>query len=88
MSRVSNYFSYDDVENSEIRGETLLQMSITNFKNEIDRLADTIPTTILDDNRKCLLLCGRWNNFAVSRTFADLCSNSTPQHPTPPYLDS
>lgn len=58
MNRVSEYFSYDDIENSEIKGDTLLQMSVSNFKNELDRLVGTIPAAVLDDNRKWPSPCG------------------------------
>lgn len=31
LSRVSTYFSYDDIENAEVQGEVMLNMSVNNF---------------------------------------------------------
>lgn len=47
LSRVNDHFSYDDLENSEIRGELLLDMSVTNFLDELKRIRDTVPTSAL-----------------------------------------
>ena len=51
MCRVNNYFSYDDIDNAEVQGETMIQLSITNFQSELARLTETIPSTLLDSNR-------------------------------------
>jgi hypothetical protein len=46
ICRISDYFSYDEIEDSEINGETLLKMSTDNFSAEIQRLRDAIPESI------------------------------------------
>ncbi|KAJ4372061.1 hypothetical protein N0V83_003834 [Neocucurbitaria cava] len=39
-SRVSEHFFYDDIENSEIKGELIIQMSIHGFRKELLRIKD------------------------------------------------
>jgi hypothetical protein len=46
MCRINDYFSYDDIEDSEIHGETMLKLSTTNFSAELQRLRDTIPDPV------------------------------------------
>ena len=50
MCRVNNYFSYDDIDNAEVQGETMIQLSITNFQSELARLTETIPSTLFESN--------------------------------------
>ncbi|KAJ4299129.1 hypothetical protein N0V90_004373 [Kalmusia sp. IMI 367209] len=50
LCRVNNYFSYDDIENAEVKGESLLQLSATNFESELARLAESIPPAIKESN--------------------------------------
>ncbi|KAF2175720.1 hypothetical protein K469DRAFT_701519 [Zopfia rhizophila CBS 207.26] len=46
MCRVNNFFSYDDIENAEARGEIELDMSMNNFRSELERIRDAVPTTV------------------------------------------
>jgi hypothetical protein len=46
MCRISDYFSYDDIEDSEIHGETMLRLSTANFSAELQRLRDAIPESV------------------------------------------
>jgi hypothetical protein len=51
MCRINDYFSYDDIEDSEIHGEALLKLSTTNFSAELQRLRDTIPDPVKQNCR-------------------------------------
>jgi hypothetical protein len=53
MCRINEYFSYDDVEDSEIRGETMLKLSTTNFSAELLRLRGSIPEPV---KMNCMLI--------------------------------
>lgn len=47
-SRVNDYFSYDDIENADVNGELMLEMSTSNFRRELALLKETtskIPAT-------------------------------------------
>ena len=46
-SRVSDHFSYDDIENSEIRGELMIEMSTRAFHRELIRIKDFASTLSL-----------------------------------------
>lgn len=56
LCRVHNYFSYDDIENAEVNGENLVHLSIGNFDRELSRIAESVPETLLQSNRKIRLL--------------------------------
>ena len=43
MCRINDYFSYDEIQDSEIRGESALNMSTSNFRSELQRLQDFMP---------------------------------------------
>jgi hypothetical protein len=43
MCRISDYFSYDDVENSELQGEHMLELATSNFRAELQNLRDAMP---------------------------------------------
>jgi hypothetical protein len=53
MCRINDYFSYDDIEDSEIRGETMLKLSTTNFSAELQRLRDATPEPV---KMNCMLI--------------------------------
>jgi hypothetical protein len=46
MCRINDCFSYDEIEDSDTNGETLLKLSTNNFSAEIQRLRDAIPESI------------------------------------------
>lgn len=53
LARVNEYFSYDDIDNSDIRGENMLQMSTTNFLGELKRISNAVATqSLLSSNSK------------------------------------
>lgn len=56
MSRVSDYFSYDDIENADVKGEVMLGMSIANFRSEAERIRNATPAS-LKANKGELLVC-------------------------------
>ncbi|KAH7087002.1 hypothetical protein FB567DRAFT_560770 [Paraphoma chrysanthemicola] len=47
LSRVNAHFSYDDLENAEIKGEMLLDMSVTSFVRELSHIKASPGVTIL-----------------------------------------
>jgi hypothetical protein len=49
--RISDYFSYDDIENAEVRGDMMLSCTILNFRADLDRIRVSIPPEA-KDNRK------------------------------------
>ncbi|KAF2475440.1 uncharacterized protein BDR25DRAFT_279503 [Lindgomyces ingoldianus] len=46
MCRINEYYSYDDIENAEIRGELFLDMSTKSFRCELERMKDAIPEAL------------------------------------------
>ncbi|EAT91232.1 hypothetical protein SNOG_01583 [Parastagonospora nodorum SN15] len=50
MCRINDCFSYDEIEDSDINGDTLLKLSTNNFSAEIQRLRDAIPESIRGNN--------------------------------------
>jgi hypothetical protein len=46
LSRINDHFSYDDTDNSDIRGELMLDISATSFLGELKRVKEVIPTTL------------------------------------------
>ncbi|KAF1970011.1 hypothetical protein BU23DRAFT_219867 [Bimuria novae-zelandiae CBS 107.79] len=50
ICRVNDFFSYDDIENAEFKGEAFIQMSASNFENELARLAESIPQNLLESH--------------------------------------
>lgn len=52
MCRVNDFYSYNDIENAEINGESMLQLSTNNFESELARLKDSIAPSLIENNRK------------------------------------
>jgi hypothetical protein len=46
LSRINVHFSYDDTDNSDIRGELMLDISATSFLGELKRVKEATPTTV------------------------------------------
>ena len=44
--RISDYYSFDDIDETEVRGETLLKLSTNNFSAELQKLRESIPESI------------------------------------------
>lgn len=42
LSRVNEHFSYFDIDNAEIRGDIILEMSTSSFLAELDRIRESI----------------------------------------------
>jgi hypothetical protein len=51
LSRVNDHFSYDDIDNTDVKGEILLEMSVTNFLAELKYIKDaTLLSRLLHEN--------------------------------------
>ncbi|PVI02420.1 hypothetical protein DM02DRAFT_701928 [Periconia macrospinosa] len=46
MCRINDIFSYDDIENADVKGDMMLDMSITNFSSELDRIQDAVAPSV------------------------------------------
>ncbi|KAH7411995.1 hypothetical protein DE146DRAFT_751139 [Phaeosphaeria sp. MPI-PUGE-AT-0046c] len=44
--RISDYYSFEDIDETEIRGETLLKLSTSNFSAELQKLRIGIPESV------------------------------------------
>jgi hypothetical protein len=44
MSRINDFFSYDDIDYAIIKGDMVLEMSMANFCRELGSIKDTIPS--------------------------------------------
>jgi hypothetical protein len=43
--RVNEHFSYDNIEDADIKGEMLLVMAMNNFHHELERIKEAVPPT-------------------------------------------
>jgi hypothetical protein len=48
--RISEYFSYDDIEDSDIHGENVLKLSTSNFSAELRQLREAIPESVKNNS--------------------------------------
>jgi hypothetical protein len=69
MCRVSDYFSYDNVEEAELHGETILDLSTKNFSAEHQRMRDAMSESIAQ-NGMCTLAS---QALKLTRTVASIC---------------
>ena len=46
MCRITDYFSYDDVAFSDIKGDSALELSTSNFRSELQRIEDSMPDSL------------------------------------------
>lgn len=63
ISRINDHFSYDDIESADVQGDLMLEMSTTNFHEELKRLKESsskIP--FVRDNSTCLPSIGKHFN--------------------------
>ena len=44
LSRVNDHFSYSDVDNADVKGDVILEMSTTSFAAELDNIRGSIAT--------------------------------------------
>jgi hypothetical protein len=51
LCRISDYFSYDDIESSDINSETVLKLSVNNFSAELQRLRDATPQSVRNNSK-------------------------------------
>lgn len=51
ISRVSEYFSYDDIDNADIQGERLIEMATSNFHGELERIKGVVPAPHKDNGQ-------------------------------------
>jgi hypothetical protein len=55
MSRVNDHFSYPDIDDAEVRGEMMLDMSATSFLAELSHIREsTFSSPLLQGNSKSL----------------------------------
>jgi hypothetical protein len=43
ICRINDYFSYDDIDNTEVNGEIMLKATTLSFRNELDQIRNSIP---------------------------------------------
>jgi hypothetical protein len=46
MCRINDYFSYDNIEESELKGDTILDLSTNNFSTEYQRMRDGMSDSV------------------------------------------
>lgn len=46
MCRINDHFSYDDVDDAEIKGDLMLEMSMSNFRSELERIKNSISSSM------------------------------------------
>jgi hypothetical protein len=49
LCRVNDFYSYDDIETSEVIGESTIDISTCNFRAELQQLRDTLPAAIMQN---------------------------------------
>ncbi|KAF2260070.1 hypothetical protein CC78DRAFT_536671 [Lojkania enalia] len=49
LCRVNDSFSYDDVASADIRGDMIIDLSISNFRGELDRIRQTLPIKVMEN---------------------------------------
>lgn len=42
MCQITEFFSYDEIEDSEMKGDAALELAVNNFRRELKRLRDTM----------------------------------------------
>jgi len=50
MGRINEHFSYDDVDDADIQGEPMLQMSMVSFRSELDVIVNAIPPDVRENS--------------------------------------
>ena len=54
LSRVNDHFSYSDIDNADIKGDMILEMSTTSFVAELDNIRGSIASNhVLRNNSEC-----------------------------------
>lgn len=76
LSRVSTYYSYDDLENAEIKGEIMLNMSASSFLGDLTHLKSFASLSpFLQQNSKCTvntMLYKVWADYLHSHLESNL----------------
>jgi hypothetical protein len=55
VARVNEFFSYDDLENAEFRGNMMLEMATNNFRTELERIrSSTMGNKITEQNSRSI----------------------------------
>ncbi|CAI6342460.1 unnamed protein product [Periconia digitata] len=49
MCRINDIFSYDDIGNAEVKGDMMIDMSITNLSSELDRIQDAVAPSVKEN---------------------------------------
>jgi hypothetical protein len=64
VARVNDFYSYDDLENAEFRGNVMLEMASNNFHVELERIRSSIEIKdITKQNGRCTPTCTRYVVF-------------------------
>lgn len=68
LCRINEHFSYDEVHDSEVRGETMLELTVDTFRSELQRLRETMPESVQEDGRLThnTLMCGNRSDMKSS----------------------
>jgi hypothetical protein len=48
--RISDFFSYDDMESAEVQGELMLSSAVLNFRRELDQIRSAIDPATKDNS--------------------------------------
>jgi hypothetical protein len=56
MGRINDQFSYDDIDNAMIKGDMVLEMSMGNFRTELEGIKETIPTAFRQNSESCICM--------------------------------
>lgn len=53
LSRINTHFSYDDIENADVKGEMMLEISANSFLGELAHIKDSASSSpLLNQNSK------------------------------------
>lgn len=50
MCRINDYFSYDNIDESELNGDTILDLSTNNFSTERQRMQDAMSESVAQNS--------------------------------------
>lgn len=54
LDRAGEHFSYHDIDNGEIKGDLMLEMSTSSFRSELNQMKSTVPPTFTDNSVSAL----------------------------------
>ncbi|KAF2732906.1 hypothetical protein EJ04DRAFT_565645 [Polyplosphaeria fusca] len=78
---INDYFSYNDIEDAEVHGQTALELAAANFGGEVAQIKDSVPANLKDNPTLNLSFCvlDVWiHEFSLHRSLWDLKTSSFP----------